>query len=424
MLSTLDFFSPRPLQECIEGKFVLRLQPSSGIPANPSNLSFYSPPVPSCYLDISRVKLRMLLQLKKPNGNPLAEGENNTGVVCNLPDSLFSHVDILLNEKSVVPHPENSSYKNILSLYSRATDAAIKTHQASCLAYVDEDASSTVQSQGWAKRREVFNESNQVEVISRLKNDICSVRNNLLILDNVSLRVNYQLHPDRHYLWCAASPADAKLNILEAELLVPYVRVNRELAIGVDMTLSQTNARYNFKSCQVKTFTLGAGATQLSLPVTFSGTLPAMFAMLIVETTAFNGTVTSSPYNFLHANIRRLSIFVNDREHRYSADFSKPMLCTEMYESIATALGLDTSDYETSNQFTLARYCKGMYCIMLDNTSDSSGNASESINLPLMGTISVSAEFDSPVARGLTVLCIGEFDRAVEIDQARQVFLM
>lgn len=424
MLSTLDFFSPRPLQECIENKFDLKLQPTAGIPANPTTLEFYAPPVPGCYLDVSRVKLRMILQLKRGNGANLEADDVNAGVVCNLPDSLFSHSDILLNEKSVAPHPENSSYKNIFTLYSRATDAAIKTHQGSCLAHIDEDASTTALSLGWGKRRTPFAESNPVEVITRLKNDICSVRNNLLLLDNISFRVRLQLHPDRHYLWCAAGAGPPKLHILEAELKVPYVRVNRELAIGVDMTLSQTNARYNFKSCQVKTFTLGAGDTQLSVPVTYSGALPSTFLLAMVETTAYHGNVTSSPYNFVHANIKRLSIFVNEREHRFHADFSSPMLCTEMYDSISTALGLDTAEYESSNQFSLERYGKGMFCVMLDNTPDSSGNGSESINLPLMGTISVHAEFGEPIARGLTVLCIGEFDRAVEIDQSRQVFLL
>ena len=424
MLSSLDFFSPRPLQECITGKFELKIQPTSGIAPVPSTLEFYAPPVPGYYLDISRVKLRMILEMKKQNGDDLGVGDNNTGVVCNIPDSLFSHVDILLNEKSVVPHPENYSYKSIIQLYSRANNDSMRTHQGSCLAVVDDDASTTANNSAWAARRAPFANSNRVEVITRLKNDICSVRNNLLLLDNVSFRLRLQLHPDRYYLWCAAAPADAFLKIIQAEVKLQYVRINPELAIGVDMMLSSTNARYNYKSTQVKTFTMGSNSKQLAIPITFSGSLPTVFCVTFVETTAFQGLVTQSPYNFVHGKLTRLSIFVNDREYRFTADMTKPMLCTEMYESVSTALGLDGSDYETGNQYTLARYLKGMFGVFLDTSPDSSGNAGESINLPLMGTISVHAEFEEPVASGLTVLCIGEFDRAIEIDQARQIYLM
>lgn len=424
MLSNLDLFSNRPVQECISSKFEITLQPISSIGTNPTHIEFYAPPLAGCFLDLSRIRHRWMLKMVKSNGENLTAQDVNCSVIPNLPDGMISHAQISLNEKDTSLFPELYDTKSMVMILTRMNDAALKSQQEKALCTLDE-TSDGAGGAAWLARLRAFALSKPVEVVSRLRADICSPKNNLLLLDQVSFRLKLQLHEQSHYLWSLVSPAPVSMQILQAELKLPYVRVHSELQIGIEMTLARMNAKYFFKSCQIKSFALPAQSQQLSLNNVFSGSLPPLFCMSFVPTANFLGSVRTTPYAFKHCNVTRLSIFVNDVEYKYTCDFSHNHNFSLIYDSIFQALGMDTQELEQGNQINLQRFKNGIcFFVMQDLTPDSSANAGHQMNLNVSGTLSIHAQFAEPLAEGITVLAIAETDRCVEINQSREVIVL
>lgn len=423
MLPQFDFFTQRSLQPCIDSKFVMRLNPLQSISPLPQSLEFYSAAQPGCYCDLSRAKLRLVLKMTKRDGTDLGAGDVSCGVVCNLADSLFSHFDVLISEKSVCLHGEHYNYKNILQHYSRASDAAIATHFESCLGQIDEVGDDAT-GPGWTARSTPFRQSRRVELITRLKQDVCSIRNGTYILDNTSIRFRFELADERFYLWSAATPNIGKLQICEAQLLLPFFRANPELTIAVDSALSKTAAQYAFKSCQIKTYICAANTKTIVASNLHTGVLPTLIAIAFVKSVDFQGVATSNPFNFINAGLKRISIFINHEEQRFTCDFNAPQGYTELYESVHAALGTDTADGAHSNQFTLSRYRNGMMVVMVDTSIDNSGNAMDHMNAPLMGTLSIEAELAADLNYSLTMVCLAEHDAQLLIDANRQATVL
>ncbi|KAK3922360.1 hypothetical protein KUF71_011829 [Frankliniella fusca] len=400
-------------------------QPVNSVSPRPTQIMFYSPAMPGVYCNLKGARLKLTLQMvDRTEGEQLTAQQNTCGVVCNIGDSLFSHMNLAIGEKETVSHPENYAYKCIMQLYSRATDEALKTNLAMGLCDIDEDASTTVSNAAWANRKSPFALSKKVEIITRIKQDIFNIKDDLFLLDNLSMRFTFELNREEFYLWSSTSPAVASLNILDAVLLLPFFRVNPELSIAVDATLQKSNARYPFKSCQVKSFLCPSNTQQIIVQNAYAGQLPSLFVLSLVKTTDFQGTVTTNPFNFITAGVTRVSIFVNNVEHKFDADFTREMGYTEAYASVGTALGLDSDDMGSASQITLKRYKNGQFFIMLDTTADGSGNAGAAMNLPQMGNLSIECQLAAPLDYSITVLCMGEFDSMLEVDSNRQVHVL
>lgn len=417
-ISQFDLFEQRPLQSCIESSFTLKLSPLQALNPLPQTIEFYSSAIPAAFLDVSRIKMRMVLKMKTRAGANLVAANNDCSTVCLMPDSMFSHLDILINEKSVVLHPENYNYKAILQHYTKSTEAAIGTHLACCLGQPDDNAGA-VGGEAWTARQLPFLLSQPVEVMTKLRQDICGNQGGKYLLDNTSIRFRFELAPENFYLWSRVAPLNVRLDVQECQLILPYVRATSDLVLAIENSLLKSPAIYNYKSCQIKSYVSPAATRTISASNLYNGVLPSLLVFGLVRSTDMTGTATTSPYDFHHANVRQVSVFVNHEEYRFTCDFGQPQAAVEAYSSIATALGTDGCDQEHSCLLTLSRFRTGMAIYGLDLTCDNFGNAGPHTNLPAMGSVSINIELREDPAAPLTLIACAEFDSVLSIDHTR-----
>jgi hypothetical protein len=70
-------------------------------------------------------------------------------------------------------------------------------------------------------------------------------------------------------------------------------------------------AHYPITHTQIKTFTVGGGAQQLSIDNAFLGPIPERVLTAIVKNTAFVGSNSTNPFEFRHYAMTHFVLYVN-----------------------------------------------------------------------------------------------------------------
>lgn len=323
--------------------------------------------------------------------------------------SLFRQVNISLNGKSVNSSDGNYSYRAYLeTLLSYGVDAK-NTH---------------LELIGWEneleKRKTLLKNSSIIELYGKLHADM--LNQPLLLLNNVNLRIALTMNKPEFYFITNNNGDNSKLKILEAALYVNHCTINPQVLIAHHKTLERTNAKYHYKRCEVKSFTVGNG-NSINLDNIIIGQLPSSLIFLMVDNDAYNGVKSKNPFEFKHNNLTSYAIYVNGTpvpSESMSADFSTGRQFSKIYSSIFSAMGiLHTSQ---GNLVTLDQFKKNTFLIATDLTSDLSGIDSAS-SLLSQGNIRIDARFAKPIPSTITCLVFLEYDATLEIDKNRNIFL-
>ena len=418
MIPQLDLFKKKPVQACITSRILEKIKPLSALPENPDVIEFLSPARPLHFLDLNNVTVRFVVGLKTKTGANLAEG-NLYSVVDVTLHSLISQCEVFLSEELVTKWPHLYSYKSALDLYLSAGQDARNGPLSTVIVQPDKTGTDTGNDSGWAKRCELFKQSQRVELLGRLRADVCHVNDGAYILDNVPLRVKLTLAPQSFYLWAKeAAHTDVQLVFYDAELYVPYFVGNPEMAIGIDMALTQQPATYTFKSTQLKVFIHPSNSPNLTIPVAFSGKLPSTLLFTMVDAASFNGTLTSNPYDLLHADLQELSFFCNGTERRFLMNMDVSQGCASVLKSLYTDMGYDREE-SGGTIMNVNSLKNGKFMCAVDLTVDHSGRLTQ--NLDLFGNVGISGRFKTAPTKALCVILYAHYDATMEISSARRV---
>ena len=113
-----------------------------------------------------------------------------------------------------------------------------------------------------------------------------------------------------------ASEADGdyRVKLTEAYLKIRKVKVSPSISIAHELALKKGPAIYPIRRVECKTFIILAGNPSLRKDNVFNGLIPKIFAMLMVDSAAFNGDYKKNPFNFKTFTTSFLGNAVNGEE--------------------------------------------------------------------------------------------------------------
>lgn len=265
----LDIFAVPPTQSSVESGIIQCFRPISAL-TETSPIEFIIPASSEEYLDLSHTTLHLNIRI-----NPTVAGQV-VGPINNFLHSMFSQVDVYLNQRNVCPPSSHYGYRSYIEKLLNYGYEAKKTHLQTDMWYndtagemdtiTDTDAG---RNHGFLSRLRLSRNRNIFELYGHLHCDIFNQNKYVINGVEVAIRLVKQ-KPE----FCLMSTVAAAFEVTEANLFVRKVRINPSILVAHARTLAVCPARYPITRVEIKTVTIAAGIRSKTVDNLFLGQLP------------------------------------------------------------------------------------------------------------------------------------------------------
>ena len=310
--SELDLFSLPGTQASLTRASWIQFQPLTNI-VDAGPIEFVINGSSDTYLDLAQTMLHVQAKIVGANGAALDDDVPVAPVNLML-QSLFSEVDVSLNDRVITPSTNTYQYRSVFESLLSYGPAAKSSHLTSGLFYKDSAGKMDVtdptiedvdnRNEGLHQRFLHTKGSKLVDLIGPIHADIFF--QDKLLLNGVSMKIKLHRSKDSFCLMSSTPDADYKVKIQSATLYIRRVSVNPTVALAQANTLEQTTAKYPLRRVEVKTFSIPQGNQSFTRERMFLGQTPKRIVIGCVENTAINGDFKKNPYNFKHFNLNFL----------------------------------------------------------------------------------------------------------------------
>lgn len=409
----IDLFSiPQTQTDIIESTYA-SFNPISSLQGDLSPIEFILPPSGDLFLDPSNIYLHLKVKLQNTDGSELGD-ENKFFPENLLLHSLFSSLDIYLNETNITSSSYNYTYRAYLE---------------TILNFSADEKNTFLRAGGYYPSLNSIKESymrskrTSIDLYGKLHADICAQPK--LLLNGVNVKIKLSRSPHQFALNYPPNielgSKLASVTVTDAYLYARRVRLSSSVQLHIEKSLHTSTAKYPLTRVEVKQFTITSGLLSKSLDNLSLGNLPSRFIIGLVKHKACNGDYRHSGFKFEHFNLKRVACYVNGsliarpydmkytRNGGYDSQASRAYY--SLYESVGSVLGITLEEYiENKNLYA--------FNLALDQSSSC---ISECINPIQQGSLSVVFEFDSPLIEPISAIIYSEFCSLVEIDLSRNV---
>lgn len=423
--SELDIFSGLPMQTGIESGSLHSYRPVTSISNNGPIEFVVSGGSVDEYMDLARVYIHVKARITVPapvlvQGAVAPPAVPVIGPVNNWLHSMFSQVDVFLNQKCITPPGNCYPYRAYLeTLLNYSLES--KTSHLSTALYADDSAghmnSTTADNKGFTTRRSFTSDNKICDLYGPLHCDLFNV--NRYLLGGVEMSIKLQRAKDTFHLMGVAN-SGATFEIIDAELYVRKVKINPSVVMAHNIALGITTAKYPINRVDVKAITIPSGSQTKTMDNVYIGALPKRCIIGFVSTRAFNGSVTENPYNFMPYGYTNLSIYMDS-----ILVPSKPFVCDfdnhqfiRAYNSLFEGCNINHADI--GNNISRSSYPHGYALVAVDLTPDLSASSSH-ISQSKTGSLRIEVHFNAPLADSVTAVIFSEFSGNIEVDKYRSV---
>nr|CAD2207668.1 unnamed protein product [Meloidogyne enterolobii] len=212
-----------------------------------------------------------------------------------------------------------------------------------------------------------------------------------------------------------------RLRLHDMRIYVKQVDLSMSLNNAIARHLEQTPAKYAYKKIEIRSVFLGKGRQEIS-HASFTSTCPRRLIICFVNSSAFTGVPTLSPFTFENANVRSVSAEFGGFQFPsipYDLDFANNNFVRAYVDMYS---GMDLDAWPNSEQRTLSigmkEFSKSSCFFVIPMTStleDTNG-----LELIRQGTTTVRCFFNEPVKEeGYEMIIMGEFDSILSINADR-----
>jgi hypothetical protein len=136
---------------------------------------------------------------------------------------------------------------------------------------------------GYTTRLNYLSESQTVELYGRIHADLFN--SDRMLINVVDMNIRLTRAPEAFYLLGTTDDVKVRIKILDATFFVTQTEIKAPLLLAHDNVLAmKMKAHYPITHTQIKTFTAGAGAQQISIDNAFLGPIPKMLLIELVKT--------------------------------------------------------------------------------------------------------------------------------------------
>ena len=275
--------------------------PIASLDSHHAPIEFVIPPQTENYTDLSKTYLYLRCRILQAGvGNDL-EADKKVAPANNFFHSMFSSIDLYLNNKLVTSNMDTYPYRAYLeNLFSFGSDVKQNQLKAGEFWYQDE----TTKFRDWESeaikaRMAAVARSKPFELMGRLHLDLAMQEKYLPNGIEIRLRLN-RASPQ----FCLmvgeddAYPSVVKIDV--AKVSVRTVQLLQAITNDLNQTIAQKQAKFPIRRVEVKTFTINAGLRSKIEDHLFQGQLPKRLFIGMVTNEEFNGSYASNPFKFSH----------------------------------------------------------------------------------------------------------------------------
>lgn len=274
-LSELDLFSTLPVQTGIESGSLQSYRPITSISNNGPLEFVVSGSSVDEYLDLGRVFMHVRARLTVPLPRATTAMPNPVtpviGPTNNWLHSMFSQVDIFLNQKCITPPNNCYNYRAFLENLLNYSESSKTSHLTNGLWYDDTPGhmdSTAAANVGFTNRRAFTTNNKIVDLYGPIHADLFNV--NKYLLSGVEMTIKLQRAKDTFHLM-GADNSGATFEIIDAELFVRKVKISPSVVMAHAKALSTATAKYPINRVDVKTITIPVGTQSKTMDNIYLG---------------------------------------------------------------------------------------------------------------------------------------------------------
>ena len=414
----LDLFALPPTQTAVQDGLWVEYHPLATLAAG-APIEFAVSGATADYIDLSNTYLYVKAKVLRQDGtNPPADAV--FAPVNYWLHSLFSQVDVLLNNTLVTPSENTYPYRAYIESTLNYGREAKTTHLTSALYY--QDTASQMNSlnadnnAGFRERHARAVAGRDVDMIGRLHCDI--FHQERYLLNNVDIKI--RLIPSKNTFNIMAAGDNFKSIISHASMFVRKVRLNPAVTLSHAKALERGTAKYPLKRVVVKTFSIPRGNVSVVQDNLFLSQTPNRLVIGLVDSAAFNGESTSNPFNFQTLGLSFLSLYLDGKQ--VPSKPLQPNFVTGQYVrsffNLMVSSGLVNQD--AGSNISRQDFAGGFALYSMDLTP-SLIDDNQLFELVKSGALRMELKFDAPLAQSVTVVVWAEMDSVLEIDRNRTV---
>ncbi|GFR61129.1 hypothetical protein ElyMa_001838200 [Elysia marginata] len=416
--SGLDIFSLPPTQTSLEtGQLVEHFPLAALTPAAP--IEFIIRGSGEEYLDLSNTFLHIRAKITKSGGANLTSEDKAVPVNYWL-HSLFSQVDVTLNDTLITPSQNTYPYRAYIESVLNYGRDAKKGHLTAALFYRDSsnyfDELTGENNTGVATRLQFCSQSKQIDMYGRLHTDIMTQERYMINGVDVKIR----LTPSKHVFNIMG---DASLNALSvithASLFIRKVKLNPAVALAHAKGLEKTTAKYPLNRVVTKVFSVPKGQMSAVEDNLFLSQLPKRVVIGLVKSSGFLGDYGKNPFNFETFGLTYMALSIDGRHvpgKPLTPDFNNNLYARSFYNQ---CMGVGHHQ-ENSGAYLEYRDFKLGYGLFVFDLTPSTLDGNQ-VELIRSGSLRLELKFSEALAQPIHVIIYGEADSIIEIDKSRQI---
>ena len=390
---------------------------------NNAPIEFIIPPQTEHWTDLSQSYLYVKFKIVKADGQPL-DADSNVAPVNNFLHSMFSSVDLYLNNKLISSNSDTYPYRAYIeNLLSYNADSKSTFLNASVLWVEDTaDQFDTLNhngaNTGLQKRIGFIAQSKTAELFGRLHLDLFQQEKYLPNGTEIRLRLN-RASPN-FCLTGGNNAPNAKLVLESVSLHVRNVELLPVVANDLNQVIAQQNMKIPIRRVEVKTFTIGNGIQSKVEDHLFQGQLPKRVFIAMVTNAAFNGAYATNPFRFQHFNLSKLDASCNG--HSIHNRPFEPNFEQGLYLKSYLSLYQAVSAFGLNKSFDIAKEdYNGGYCIWGYDLTADQGSEEGQLHPIKTGSLRIELQFAQALAAVINVIVFAEFDNQIEINSLREI---
>ena len=426
--SALDLFTVPPTQLTVEDGYAVDYHPIANIDSGP--IEFFVSGSGTEYIDLAKTYLQVKAKVVKADGTPLTATDKVAPVNLFM-QSLFSQVDVSLNEKIITPSMPTYPYRAYADVMLNYGPASLKSLYTMSLFHRDTpgkmditepspDDEDAEENEGLNARYGYAKNSAVIDMISPIHADLFFQPKYLI--NGVDLRVKLIRHKDAFSLMTNAPASGYRIKIEGCTLFVRKIKVAPSTALAHARALEKATAKYPIDRVVTKVISVPTGQMSLQQDHVFLGQLPKKVIVAMVDNRAFNGNYEKNPFNFQHFKTNYLALDVDGKlvpSKPYQPDFEG--VAGKQYMREYYTLFSELNKLEVQPELYISRddYGKGFTMFAFDLTP--TGNSEGSFALRKNGNLRLDIHFKEPLPSTINIIVIGTFENVLEIDRARNV---
>lgn len=379
----------------------------------------------SLWLDMSRCLLFLELKVEKKADDgtwvPLTDTEpdKHVSLTNNVVGSFVKQMQITVNGVDVFDSTPLYPYRAYITK-ELAYSHEVKLCLHAISGYTRDSNTNQADHTGSAykKRAAMIAKSKVLQVMDRLDFDLAN--QDLLLLNNSDIVFKLYRSSDDFLLLAPEGNTNTyRINVLNVRMFVKLVELNPSVNVAIMQKLMTTPAKYATRKVEMRSVPIDKGRREFTHNI-FTSILPRRVIICLVDSRAYTGTKSLSPFQADNFDVETISIEVNGQPHPaapYALDFENDRFArafVDLYEGlgILTAnktVGIDPERFKKGHCF---------FNFLLTSTMEDSTE----FEVVKSGSTAVKIRFKKDVPdQGIEMIVYAEFDSLVSISADRVV---